>query len=110
MNTDPLFAGFTRTDRYDSDSFAVAPLLGADGPFGVLCATDRSGGGRFGNEDLSLLRLLALQIADLVRPDSEALVSIGQAPELAEFDTDVPLSFLAVDREPKPMAEKNVLA
>jgi DNA-binding response OmpR family regulator len=73
VNSDPLFGGFTQTERYASDSFAVAPLMGVKGAFGVLCATDRSGGGRFGDEDLSLLRLLALQIADLVRPDAPPL-------------------------------------
>jgi GAF domain-containing protein len=92
VNSDPLFAGFTRTDRYVSDSFAVAPLIGTDGPFGVLCATDRSGGGGFGNEDLSLLRLLALQIADLVRPDARPLqraaAPVGATPEDDEAALD----------------------
>jgi GAF domain-containing protein len=54
--------------RYNSGSFAVAPLYGAGQPMGVLCATDRRDGSRFGPEDVSLLRILALQIGPLLQP------------------------------------------
>jgi glycine/D-amino acid oxidase-like deaminating enzyme len=39
-----------------------------------------------------------------------SIVAQAITGEQASFDTDVPLSFLAVDREPKVMADKNVLA
>ncbi len=103
VNSDPLFAGFTQTERYESDSFAVAPLIGPKGAFGVLCATDRAGGGRFGNEDLSLLRLLALQVADLVRPDAPPLRAA--ALERTEtLDPDVTIVDAETYAEPDPAA------
>lgn len=52
--------------RYDSTSFAVAPIGRGDEALGVLCATDRAGGGSFDRDDLGLLRLLASQVAEIL--------------------------------------------
>lgn len=78
VTSDPLFAGQTMDDRYGSPSFAVAPLLDRDEPLGVLCATDRSDGGAFGEEDLALLRILAMQVTELLlaRPPADDTVSV----------------------------------
>ena len=60
---------FSRDDiagRYNSKSFAVVPLTTQAQPLGVLCVTDRAGGDRFGQEDLALLRLLALQLTAFI--------------------------------------------
>jgi DNA-binding response OmpR family regulator len=76
---------------YDSASFAVAPLVAGERPFGVLCATDR-GDGPMDADDLALLRILAQQVARLLdRPgagggagdESEALAELVEAPDLA---------------------------
>jgi len=64
--SDGRFPDHAGEGRYRSGSFAVAPIDGAFGPLGVLCATDREGGGTFGEEDVSLMRLLAMQIAELM--------------------------------------------
>jgi DNA-binding response OmpR family regulator len=58
--------------RYESDSYAVAPLVSGAGSFGVLCATDKTGGRDFDSEDLCLLRLLAGRIADLLAAGRDA--------------------------------------
>ena len=79
VTTDPLFAGQTMDDRYATHSFAVAPLLERDEPIGVVCATDRSDGGVFGDDDLALLRILAMQLTELVmaRPASDDTLTVG---------------------------------
>lgn len=64
--TDPRYAGRAPDDRYESPAFAVAPLAVGDRRLGVLSATDREGGGDFADEDLCLLRLLAMQIAEML--------------------------------------------
>jgi DNA-binding response OmpR family regulator len=70
VTSESEFVDITRPDRYRSPSFLVAPLQTGAGIFGVLCATDRADGGRFGPDDLALLRLLAMQMAELVAPMS----------------------------------------
>jgi DNA-binding NarL/FixJ family response regulator/putative methionine-R-sulfoxide reductase with GAF domain len=52
--------------RYESGALAVAPLHDADRPLGVLCASDREGGAPFGDDERTLLRVLASQIASLL--------------------------------------------
>jgi len=66
MSRDARFADRAKRERYDSESFAVAPLEAGNRLVGVLCATDRTSGEGFGLEDLSLLRLLASQISELM--------------------------------------------
>ena len=63
---DERFAG-RASDRYDSDSFAVAPLVAGSKTLGVLCATDR-GDEPFDTEDLALLRILSRQVAQMLAP------------------------------------------
>jgi DNA-binding response OmpR family regulator len=76
VDSDPLFAGCTHTDRYDTSSFAVAPVLSEGTPIGVICATDRAGGGDFDGDDLALLRLLAMQISELLSGREASMESI----------------------------------
>jgi DNA-binding response OmpR family regulator/putative methionine-R-sulfoxide reductase with GAF domain len=79
VGSDPRIRGAADDGRYATSSFVVAPLIGASGPLGVLCATDRFAGDAFGAEDLALLRLLAAQ--------SAALLAASRAPSV-EADTD----------------------
>jgi CheY-like chemotaxis protein len=65
-SADARFAGRAPDDRYRTSSFAVAPLVEDGRTFGVLCATDRTDGPPLGDEDLSLLRILAGQVAQLL--------------------------------------------
>jgi DNA-binding response OmpR family regulator/putative methionine-R-sulfoxide reductase with GAF domain len=69
---DAQFADRVAEGRYSSGSFAVAPLYGGGQALGVLCATDRRDGSGFGPEDVSLLRILALQIGSLLQPSKSA--------------------------------------
>jgi len=72
---DVRFAARVPSDRYSSSSFAVAACPGPRGPLGVLCATDRDSGVPFGEDDLALLRILALEIgqrlATALGPESD---------------------------------------
>lgn len=73
---DARFAGRVPSDRYSSSSFAVAACPGPRGPLGVLCASDRDSGAPFGEDDLALLRILALQVgqrlATALGPEADA--------------------------------------
>jgi len=80
VSRDERFADRARRECYHSESFAVAPLEAGNRRFGVLCATDRSSGEGFGLEDVSLLRLLATQI-------SEVMV-VGREPESPASDVE----------------------
>ncbi len=84
VEADQRFAERPACDRYDSPSFAIAPLAVGESRFGVLCATDRAGGGDFADEDLCLLRLLAMQIAELLNKPANAPAA-ESAPESAEI-------------------------
>ena len=64
---DPRFAT-PSSERYESSSFVVMPLGVGPERFGALCATDRRGGLRFGEEDVALLRLLSLTLSPLLDP------------------------------------------
>ncbi len=80
--------------RYRSSAFAVAPIRGGGKPIGVVCATERGDGGPFGSEDLSLLRILALQIGPLIaQSNSQVAAQAAEALEAAE-------DFDRVGREP----------
>ncbi len=65
IRSDVRFAGRVPRERYESASFAVVPFEGA-GVVGALCATDRKDGTAFAEEDLVLLRILALQAGPLL--------------------------------------------
>lgn len=79
--SDPRFAP-SAPDRYESGAFVVLPFgRGADA-FGALCATDRRGGAGFADEDVAVLRLLALALAPALDP----------APPLAEAEAPAELT------------------
>jgi GAF domain-containing protein len=78
VSGDARFANRTNQGRYQSESFAVAPLEVGDRPLGVLCATDRISGEGFRLEDLSLLRLLATQISELMAVGRESVSSADE--------------------------------
>ncbi len=71
VSADERFAGRAPDGRYASNSFAVAPLAAGARALGVLCATDRPSGEPFDQEDLALMRILSVQLAQMldVRPD-----------------------------------------
>jgi len=120
LEHDGRFGERAAPDRYESSSFAVAPLGFAGERLGVLCATDRIGGEGFGPEDLSLLRLLAMQISEFMalgrtrlsdgaNPPGRALDSatedqtepfaagMPEVDEIEEIDRDAELARLICD-------------
>jgi signal transduction protein with GAF and PtsI domain len=66
VTSDDRFSGRVPGSRYQSNSFAVAPILAGARALGVLCATDRRGEVPFGEDDLSLLRILSVQIGQML--------------------------------------------
>jgi DNA-binding NarL/FixJ family response regulator len=76
---DARFAGRVPSDRYSSSSFAVAACPGPRGPLGVLCATDRDSGVPFGEDDLTLLRILALQVGQRLATECSSAPQAGEA-------------------------------
>jgi DNA-binding response OmpR family regulator len=64
--------------RYRSRSFVVVPIADGSHALGVLCATERSDGAPFAEDDLDLLQVLGQQVAIL----------LGQAS--APVEEDVP--------------------
>ena len=89
LERDERFGPRASHERYESSSFAVAPLGRGEQPIGVLCATDRSSGGGFGPEDLPLLRLLAMQIASVMALGRGGRAERGASPELDPGSTAV---------------------
>ena len=79
--TDPRFAT-PAADRYESSSFVVMPLGVGPERFGALCATDRRGGARFGEDDVVLLRLLSLALSPLLDPSRPSTSPPGQLDRL----------------------------
>jgi GAF domain-containing protein len=66
VTADPRFADRPFRHRYESGALAVTPLHDGERPLGVLCASDREGGAPFGDDERTLLRLLALHLAVLL--------------------------------------------
>jgi DNA-binding response OmpR family regulator/putative methionine-R-sulfoxide reductase with GAF domain len=95
--SDARFAQREAPGSYASQSFAVAPLVAGARTLGVLCATERSGGNAFGEEDLALLRIIASQVAHMLQappvptpePEAPALAPDATEPEL-EVDVEIP--------------------
>ncbi|HEU4431697.1 MAG TPA: GAF domain-containing protein, partial [Myxococcota bacterium] len=91
---DARFARRDAAGSYASQSFAVAPLVAGARTLGVLCATERSGGDAFGEEDLALLRIIAGQVAHMLQappapaPEGAAAPAVTE-PEL-EVDVELP--------------------
>jgi DNA-binding response OmpR family regulator len=109
VDEDQRFQGRVPTGRYRSGAFAVIPLVAGGRAFGVLCVTDRHGDPSFDAEDLSLLRLLAMQVAALMAeepaaastparadPDATLLQVSAPAPP-PELDSDAELARLVCD-------------
>jgi len=91
MEADERFGGSGVSGRYESNSFALAPLESGLQGFGVLCVTERFGGQGFTDEDLSLLRLLAMQVSELLAyeaPVSDDAVEESQGDEGDLFRED----------------------
>jgi DNA-binding response OmpR family regulator len=97
VGADARFAERTAAGSYGSSSFAVAPLVAGARTLGVLCATERSGGDAFGEEDLALLRIIAGQVAHMLQapapppaPDVEIDIDldVDGAPEPGELEAD----------------------
>jgi len=95
VKSDPRFSPSAH-DRYESSAFVVLPFGRGPEAFGALCATDRRGGAGFGDEDVSLLRLLALALAPGLDPSPPAV-----EPE--------PLAELAGETAPPPGAAEDAL-
>lgn len=75
-----------REGRYESGSFAVAPLAAGARKLGVLCVTDPTGGEPFDEEDLSLLRIIASQLSALITANAEPLDAALPDVDLLEAD------------------------
>jgi DNA-binding response OmpR family regulator len=85
VEADDRYAGRAPADRYASRSFAVAPLVAGARALGVLCATERKGGLPFDEEDLALLRILSLQVAQMLDPERSARAAGAGEEPLAEL-------------------------
>ena len=89
VTTDVRFAGRVPRDRYRTDSFAIAPLDGGGGLLGALCATDREGGEPFDEDDIALLRILALLSAQMFNQiddrSAQPALADREQPDESEF-------------------------
>ena len=94
IDRDPRCTRRVRRQRYGSVSVALAPLIGASGPFGVLCATDRAENANFEDEDLALFRILALHTSALIEPleDPHSVEKIPMADVVAESNDGAELA------------------
>ena len=84
LDADERFASHGTSGRYSTTSLVVTPIVGVDGPLGVLCATDREVGEPFGAVDLALLRILAAQVGGVLRASSEERARARREPEPLE--------------------------
>jgi FixJ family two-component response regulator len=72
IRSDERFEVCSSEHRYQTDSFALVAVPGANGPLGVLCATDRLDNAPFREDDLSLLRILSRAVGHaLTRSNAE---------------------------------------
>jgi len=106
--SDARFASRDAPGSYASQSFAVAPLLAGARTLGVLCATERSGGNAFGEEDLALLRIIAGQVAHMLQappaPAEEPEAAAAPATTEPEIEVDIDLPEGDAARAPQPAA------
>jgi DNA-binding NarL/FixJ family response regulator/putative methionine-R-sulfoxide reductase with GAF domain len=114
--SDARFASRQAAGAYASSSFAVAPLVAGARTLGVLCATERSGGDAFGEEDLALLRIIAGQVAHMLQAPPPADIELeidveDEAAEAALLETDGGLTAPIADSPmlppPAPLALSN---
>ena len=98
IERDGRFAGRAPPGRYEAGAFAVVPLVWGGRPLGVLCATDREGGGAFGEDELALLQILARQLGPLLADSLEA-VDRGSPALRSPGDSDTqPIGLLPTAR------------
>ena len=102
VKADARFAGRAPTGRYQTHSFVLAPLEARGRFIGVLCATDRADGSELEWDDLLLLRVLAVQVAELLAAGSPAdeEASYGLQDDLhipKDLDPDAELARLVCD-------------
>jgi DNA-binding response OmpR family regulator len=86
ITRDERFAKHGAPGRYETGSFAVAPLALGEQRLGVLCVTDRASGLPFDQDDLALLRILAGQVA---RRLGGAPAASATLEEVADVPADV---------------------
>ena len=90
VTRDERFADHAGAERYETGSFAIAPLTVGERALGVLCVADRSEGGAFEEEDAVTLRIFADQVARRLAadaaPDANADVAEGEALEVVEVE------------------------
>jgi DNA-binding response OmpR family regulator/putative methionine-R-sulfoxide reductase with GAF domain len=92
ITRDERFAAHGAPGRYETGSFAVAPLACGEERFGVLCVTDRDGGGAFDEDDLALLRILAHQVARRLRATAPPPAEEAAAADVEEGGEDAELA------------------
>jgi len=81
VSADPRFSERPFRHRYDSGALAVAPLHDGERTQGVLCASDRANGAPFGDDERTLLRVLAAQVASLLARARAGARDESGAPE-----------------------------
>jgi DNA-binding response OmpR family regulator len=81
---DERFAGRVPDGRYASNSFAVAPLAAGARVLGVLCATERASGEPFDEEDLALMRIMSVQLAQMLEVRRDLVPTVEAEPVLEE--------------------------
>ncbi len=90
LDRDERCVGRLRRGGFRSGSVALAPLFGPAGGTAVVCATDPEHGRVFEDEDLALLRLLALQLGPLLFPEvAEGPRAAGAEPP---FESTQPIA------------------
>lgn len=82
---DVRFAGRVPHERYETSSFAISPLDGGGPLLGALCVTDRPAAEPFDEDDIVLLRILALDAAQLLAQ----LVARGSEAAARELEPEV---------------------
>ena len=98
---DARFADRVLHERYDSSSLVIVPLLSGEQRLGVLCATDRARGAPFGDDDVALLKVLALPVAAfLARLQGGPEELEPDEPAAAAPDAEPPAAAAAPDAEP----------
>lgn len=99
ISRDPRFAAHGAPGRYDTGSFAMAPIGVGDERLGVLCVTDRAGGQPFDDDDLALLRIVASQVARRLQRGPAAAAGAAAAGAAGDGATGLGASGLAAEGE-----------
>jgi DNA-binding NarL/FixJ family response regulator len=81
--SDDRFGARPHRAHYATGSLAVAPLHRGEETLGVLCATYRNGGVTFGDDELSILKVLALHASLLLASHQESAPASTEAEEIS---------------------------